>query len=218
MGDSSGGSLIDGQAQTQPITQTGAEGSVVPAPAGNPEKAAEVAVPAPQGEHYKPFTTPEGVSFDDKTHGSLTALGKELNLTQEQMQKFVDLGVSRFTDGQEAVRLKVLDEIKEKFGEWEDQSMSDDEIKPYLNDKGKLPKVSEFINRAMGNSDDTKKFLDMAAETGIGFNPLFIKFCIRAGKLMGEASFLEASRGGNKPVSMLSLEEQANAMFGHTMK
>jgi len=230
-GGGSGGSLIEGSAGTGAPTQTGSTGNV--AGTGNPVQVTNPATgnTAPGGDGnpggvnppaqtlgiYQPFTVPEGVSLDETTANDLEVLGKELNLTQEQMQKFVNLGVSRYTDGQEALRIQVLKEIKDKFGEWESASMSDEEIKPFLNSGGKLPKVHEFINRAMGNADDTQEFLDMAAETGIGFNPLFIKFCIRAGKLMGEAPFLEASRGGNRPASMLNFEQQADAMFGKTM-
>lgn len=155
---------------------------------------------------FQAFTVPESFGgIDSDTHAQISALARESGMSQQQAQRWVDIGARKFDDGMTAVRLQ----IAQKFEEWENASRNDDEIKPFLNDSGKLPKVSEMINRAMGN--DTKAFHDMAEETGIGANPLFIKFCIRMSKLMGEAPFVGGSVGGSgKQMSML---EQAKTMY-----
>jgi len=216
-GGQGNGSFLEGQAQSQggaaqksPGTPPAAgtqntEGSV-PGPNNQPQQVSAQA--QQQVTAYKPFNTIDGGEpLDAATFEALSQLGLEMKLTQEQMQKFVNYGQKRIGDEMEAIRAQ----IEGKFIEWENASKNDDEIKPFLNEEGKMPKIFEFVNRAMGNPDDTKKFLSMARETGIGVNPLFIKFCIRAHKLMGESPFLGPSKGG--AARPMTLVEQAKSLF-----
>ena len=91
-----------------------------------------------------------------------------------------DYGDRQFNDGMNALHVEILN-MHEK---WKNEAMDDPEIKQELNSKGVLKGGKEFTDRVMGNSEDANKFREMVNETGIGNNPLFLKFCIRAGKLL----------------------------------
>lgn len=188
-GTTTGGTGVDNGATTTGGQQTSASGVL---------------------ENYQPFSVGEGNQpLDQETHNTLTAFGKEMKLTQEQMQKLVTLGVNKFTDGQEALRL----EIKKQYDKWAETSTNDPEIKSELDAEGRVKGSKELINRIMGNADEATEFRKMAQETGIGVNPLFIKFCIRTGKLLGEAPFLESSKVEGTKGSVMSLREQARQVY-----
>ena len=189
-----------------PTTSTGAQTS--PQQGANQGGVQGDNKPSQQAVAYQSFAVPQGMSpLSEATQGEVAALAKEMNLSQAQAQKWVDAGAKAYGDGMEAVRLT----IEQKYREWHDSSLNDDEIKPYINTEGTLKDIPEFIKRVMGNEADSGKFFTFAKESGIGVSPDFIKFCIRARKLMGEATLWDSSRG--TPQKQRTMEDFAYTMF-----
>jgi hypothetical protein len=148
-------------------------------------------------ESYAPFNAPEGQTIDEATHGELSALGKDLNLTQQQLQAIVDYGAKKVGDGMEAVRLEVL----RKHQQWRDESEKDPEITGNI----------DHARRLIKNAGD-EQFVSMIDETGIGNNPTFIRFCIKVGKLLGEDAFIKPE-GGAAGASSDSLTNLAHSLY-----
>jgi hypothetical protein len=185
----------DNEGQSEQNGQAGQTGqNDQPGQAGQNEQGSENA----QGEQgaepdlYAPFTTPEGTTpIDDETHAELSQLGKTLGLNQQQMQTLIDFGAKKIGDGMEAVRL----EIFRKREAWREEAQKDPEI----------TKDIDHAYRLLKEAGD-EKLKDVFNETGIGDNPVFIRFCIRAGKLLGEDAFVRAEKGGSgNPESILSI-------------
>lgn len=65
-------------------------------------------------EAYEPFKVPEGVSYDDEAAKEFGDLAKELNLTQEQAQKLVDVYAKKQTAQHEALT-DHLNKMKESW-------------------------------------------------------------------------------------------------------
>ena len=164
------------------INQSPPEGTPPATPAERQPTPPEQTLP-PEPISYTDFSVPEGAEkIDAATHDELTKLGQELKLNQEQVQKFVDLGLKKIGDGQEAIRLEIL---KKKM-QWESEAQKDPEI------MGNLDHAKRLVDR-FGNEELRKTFDD----TGIGNNPEFIRFCINAGRALGEAPFVQA--GAKQP-------------------
>jgi hypothetical protein len=142
-------------------------------------------------DSYEKFNVPDGFDpIDETTHNDVSTLGKEFNLNQQQLQKFIDLGSKKIGDGMEAMRLKAL----AMHEEWRKVSESDPEIKEGL------PHAIRLIDR-FGNQE----LRNMLTDTGVGNHREFILFCIRMGKLHGEAPFIQSGQPAVMPqTSVLS--------------
>jgi hypothetical protein len=184
-------SLLDGGAEEQQTQEEQAQTQQTQEPQQT-QQTQEPAVP----EEYSPFNAPEGSEpIDETTNQELAALGKEMKLTQEQMQKLVDYGAKKIGDGMEAVRLEAL----KKRQEWRTASEKDSEIADGIDHARRLV-------TSVGDDKFRTEFRDMMNETGIGDNPVFIRFCIQAGKLLGEDSFVRPERKpAGEPESILSM-------------
>ena len=148
-------------------------------------------------EEYTPFEVPEGTEpIDDATHQELASLGKDLGLTQDQLQKIVTYGAKKIGDGMEAVRLEIL----KKRQDWRTASEKDPEITNGIDHAKRLV-------TSVGDEKFKSEFKEMMDETGIGDNPTFIRFCIQAGKLLGEDSFVRSEKksAGEQQESLLSM-------------
>lgn len=162
------GSLLGGQ---PPAGQQGAE------PAKNLDAATQ----------YEKFTVPEGFDYDDGKVSEFTTLARELNLSQEQAQKLVDLHVRHWLGFEEQTRAQAE--------EWRKQTMNDPEF------GGQkfmvcLQDAHRFVNAFGG--DKLKIALDA---TGAGNHPEIFKAFARAGRILGEDRLVTgagtaAARGG----------------------
>jgi hypothetical protein len=177
-----------------------------------PEQASPAAEPQPPQapEGYEPFTAPEGFSITDEQNGELVALGKEMKLNQAQMQKLVDFGAKKIGDGMEAARLEAIRREAMKHGEmkerWRRESEDDPEIAAGIGHARRL--VTGVVNA--GDEKFREDFKTMVNETGVGFNPVFIRFCIQAGKLLGEDAFIKP---GNASPNSQTLAGIAHSLY-----
>lgn len=133
-------------------------------------------------EAYEDFTLPEGLVPDEELIGEFVPVAKELNLTQEQAQRLVDL--------QAQAKLREIQQWQNTRKEWRQQAQADPEIGgPALKENlsnAKLP-LKEF-----GSTELSELF----EVTGLGDNPHFIKFLSKIGSQMKESGYFSAASQG----------------------
>lgn len=144
------------------------------------DKPAEAAKPddKPQGapEAYADFTAPEGVTLNSETIDELKAFAKEKNLTQEEAQKLVDLGVKNA----QGTVAQLDAHIAQTRIEWAEASRTDQEI-----GGDKLDENRAVAKRALETfgTPELVKFFD---ETKLGDHPEVLRAFFRVGKAISE--------------------------------
>lgn len=173
------GSLLGGPMPAEP---QGGQSTQTPEPQG-----AEPAKNLDAATQYEKFTIPEGFDYDDGKVSEFTTLARELNLSQEQAQKLVDLHVRHWLGFEE--------QTKAQAREWSRQSMEDPEFggQKFMHS---LRDAHRFINVFGG--EKLKAALDA---TGAGNHPEIFKAFARAGRILGEDQLVTgagtaAARGG----------------------
>lgn len=162
---------------------TAAAPTAAPAPATAPAPAATPATPpaaAPGAPEAYEFKAPEGVTLDEGMVKDFSGIAKELNLTQDQAQKIVDL--------QAAAQQKQADAFKEQVQGWRDAVQAD---KDFGGDK--LPQTIADAQKAIdlmpaGVRDEVKQLLD---STGFGNHPAVVKGFAAIGKLVAPDGFVK---------------------------
>jgi hypothetical protein len=135
---------------------------------------------APEGapESYEKFEIEEGFDITDDEFKSVAEISKELNLSQEQAQKMVNLKVSIDKARQEQLQKDQADETLA----WQKETRKE------LGDK-----YSEEI--AIGKkAHDTfmpKGFRDFLVKTGLVHHPDYIRGMIKIGKSISEDTFVK---------------------------
>lgn len=147
---------------------------------GDADPAADGSDKAPEGapEEYKDFTVPDGMTFDKESATDFLTTAKELNLSQEQAQKLVDLYGTRLSSQQEAQQKQSAD--------WAAES------------KKQYKKVDiELANKALSRFAD-KDTIDLLASTGLGNHPKLVGLFKSIGSQISEGKFVEPqSKGGS---------------------
>lgn len=151
------------------------------APAESEGKTTEQKTEVKAPESYT-FVMPEGVELDEKSAGEFSAVAKELDLTQEQAQRVVDL-YAKNVQGQ-------LEAHKATVEGWVTAVKADKEIGG--------DKVTETVATARKaveafGSPELKALLDT---TGLGNHPEFVRMMFRAGKAISEDRLVVGGEGG----------------------
>lgn len=132
----------------------------------------------PQGapEAYADFTLPEGAAINPEVVDELKAFAKEKNLTQEEAQKLVDLGVKNAQGATAALDTK----IEQVRREWNEASRVDKEI-----GGDKLDENRAVAKRALDTfgTPELSKFLE---ETKLGDHPEVLRAFFRVGQAISE--------------------------------
>lgn len=136
----------------------------------------------PQGapEKYE-FQAPEGLQLDDSVMGAFGEVAKDLNLSQEQAQKFIDK-VGPLMQAQQVEALTAVS------SEWAEAAKVDKEF-----GGDKLNENLAMAKKAMDQfaSPELRTLLN---ESALGNNPEFIRLFYRVGKAISEDGFVV---GGN---------------------
>lgn len=135
-------------------------------------------------EEYADFTVAEGVELDAEAIEAFKPVAKELNLTQEQAQKLVDVQTQVAQRWQEAVQQHVIDT---RTG-WREATAADTEIggEKFAENLA----VAKAGRDAFGN-DALKTLLD---ESGLGDHPEVIRFFYKVGKANSEHDFVNSGK------------------------
>lgn len=127
-------------------------------------------------ETYADFTLPEGVEMDAEFLAEAAPVFKELNLTQEQAQKLVDLEAARVQAGQQAQ----AEAFSQLMDSWKQSSLKD---KEFGGDK-----FNENIALARSALDKfgTSELKQLLEDHGVGNHPEMIRFMVKVGQLTAE--------------------------------
>lgn len=152
-------------------------------------KQTEVLAKAP--EVYADFSVPEGISIDTDLMGKFNTLAKDVNLSQDNAQKLVDLvseNTKSLTEKGEADFIKTRDE--------------------WINNLKKDPdfggeKFNETIERAKRavNKFGSKDLLQFLDKSGYGDNAELLKMFARVDRLVGEDKLVDGKPSGFRPKS-----------------
>lgn len=137
-------------------------------------------------EEYADFSAPEGVELDAEVLGDFKTTAKELNLTQEQAQKVVDLG-AKMLQGWTA---QANEQHAATLAGWRSQAETDPRF------GGTPEKLGEALATAKIALDKfaTPEFKTLVLEEmGLGDNAEFIHFVHQIGKAMSEDGMVSAS-------------------------
>jgi hypothetical protein len=135
--------------------------------------------PSGAPEKYEAFTVPEGFELPEETTKEVSALFKDLNLSQAEGQKLIDYYAKQSQQAADAP-FKLWQETQEK---WQNDVRLDPEIGPKLND------VRTTISKAIDGLGDAKLASDFRAAmdyTGAGNNLSFIKAFYRLAQKVTE--------------------------------
>lgn len=141
------------------------------APADAPKAVEQPSVP----ETYEPFTMPEGVELQPEVATDLTALAKDLGLTQEQAQKVADLGAKqgqRFVDAQAAA-------VEKARTTWREQITADKDL------GGDNLNATLAAGKGALEQFGTPELRTLLDESGLGDHPEVIRFFAKVGKATG---------------------------------
>lgn len=130
-------------------------------------------------EKYEDFKLPEGFEMDQAQVESFLPIAKELNLTQEQAQKLVDLQTAHAKSAAEANQKA----WESTLTEWADAARADKEFGG-ASFKDSLAQANKAID-AFG-SKELRSALDV---TGLGNHPEFLRFAYKVGKAISEDKF-----------------------------
>lgn len=164
-------------ALTQPPKANG-EGTTASGDAAKAEgDATQGEKPAGAPETYAEFTLPEGISLDRAALEGFTPLAKDLNLSQEQAQKVVDLYAQ-----------KMLPQIQQAFADQKAQM-----VESWLQESMKDPEVGgarfdESVSTARKALDafGTPALKAALDESGLGNHPELIRLLANIGKRISE--------------------------------
>lgn len=200
----SGAGDQSGSQQAEPAVPTGTtaltseaakpEGTTA---SGEKQGAEEQAKPAGAPESYAEFTLPEGISLDKAALEGFTPLAKDLNLSQEQAQKVVDLYAQ-----------KMLPQIQQAFADqkaqmvegWLQASMKDPEV-----GGSRFDETVSTARKALDafGTPALKAALD---DSGLGNHPEVIRLLANIGKRISEdatASTRSATTGSRDAAQVL---------------
>lgn len=144
----------------------------------------------PEGapEKYE-FQAPEGMQFDDQVVGAFSEVAKELNLSQEQAQKFLD----KVGPVMAAQQVEALTTVS---SEWAEAAKVDKEF-----GGDKLNENLAVAKKAMDQfaSPELRTLLN---ESALGNNPEFIRLFYRVGKAISEDGFVVGGNAKNTEQSV----------------
>lgn len=153
--------------------------------------------PAPVAPEAYEFKLPDDRQVDPALVEAATPIFKELNLTQEQAQKVVDLydaqvlpGVAQTVQA-ETLRLLGLQDI----GKWTDQVKADKEIGG--------AHLEETLTLAAKGRDTfaSKELVELLHTSRLGNHPEVVRFFAKVGKTIGEDTVHNGTGGEAAPTS-----------------
>ena len=154
-------------------------------------KAAE-ATPDGAPEAYADFTLADGFEMDGEILESFKGLAKELNVSQEKAQKFIDLQSQLATKQAEAYQAAVVAQGQQ----WAAEIKNDPELGGENYDKSVANAVK--VIQAFGD----KSLSHLLNESGLGNHPALFKFCHRISAAISEDKFVLPGSQTDTPKEM----------------
>ena len=150
-------------------------------------------------EKYTDFSLPEGLTIDAERTAEFSTVAKELNLTQDQAQKLVDLQSKLALESQS----KALLDYEKTVNDWAAESK-----KVLGHDyKEKLALSAKAIDSLLP-PEDAKELREFFKLSGLGNHPQLNKLFYSLGKSMSEDSFVTSGASGGE-------KSAAEIMYGN---
>lgn len=174
-------------ATTAPVTAPVDQTTAAPAAEAKPAEAAATPI------EYGDFAAPEGVKLDDELVGEFKAFAKEKNISQEDAQKFVDMG-AKIAQKTQAAYMQQMEQAQAK---WVSDSRAD---KEFGGDKlGENLAMAKKALDTFGGPELAK----MLEESGLGNHPEIIRYNFRVAQAISEDRLVP---GGAKPANVPSAQ------------
>lgn len=135
-------------------------------------------------EEYADFEAPEGVELDADAIEAFKPIAKELNLSQEDAQKLVNLQAETTKRWQESVQQHVVNTRLE----WREAAEADEEI------GGDKFSENLAVARAGREAFGTEALKTLLDESGLGDHPEVIRFFYKVGKANSEHDFVTSGK------------------------
>ncbi|WP_105668961.1 peptidase [Cronobacter dublinensis] len=152
------------------------------------EKKDENKKPEGAPEKYE-LTAGEGVELDAAAVKEFEPIARELNLSNEQAQKLVDVYASKILP---LVNQQQLAAWQKQGEEWQAAIKADKEI-----GGDKLTSSISAAQRAIDQfgTPELKEYLEAS---GLGNNPALVRFCVQVGKAMSEDNMVTGGNQGQR--------------------
>lgn len=129
----------------------------------------------------------KGVQFDAEAFGAVEPMFRELGLSNDEAQKFVDTyGEKVLPIFQQRAEAATLDRATALRKEWSDAFDADETIGGANRDATLSAAARAFDHYGLKKGEGLRQLLD---ESGLGFHPEMIRFVARVGHDLAEGSF-----------------------------
>lgn len=185
--------MPDGQTPpTPPATET--PPSAPPTPPSDSAPKPDATPPAPQGapEKYADFKLPEGVKLEDADKAAFETTAKDLGLTQEQAQKFVERELS-IRAAAPAAQKQQLEQITTL---WTEQAKAD----PLIGGTDHAKHLA--VAKTGMEKHASAELQDLLSKTGLGAHPEVIKHFFNLGKASSQDGFVPAPNKGDAVIPL----------------
>ena len=165
-------------------------------PSGEEEKAVEE--PGKEDgppEDYGDFNFMDGVTPNDAALADFKTLAREFGLSKAKAQKLIDLQNRIAREGFDAAVKRYDEEVQAITDKWEADVRADPELGGAALDDNM--RVAKSVFRTLG----VPEAFDVIMKNNIGSNPAILRLLYRAGKALGEASFVHGRNESAAPVS-----------------
>ena len=146
-------------------------------------------------EDYGDFNFMEGVTPNDAALADFKTLAREFGLSKAKAQKLVDLQNRIARESFDAAVKRYDEEVQAITDKWEADVRADPELGGAALDDNM--RVAKSVFRTLG----VPEAFDVIMKNNMGSNPAILRLLYRAGKALGEASFVHGRNEGAAPVS-----------------
>lgn len=145
-------------------------------PVGDDDKPKVDEGAATSPESYSDFKLPEGVELDSLALEKAAPIFKELDLTQEQAQKLVDLQAEMVQEGTRSQE----ETLNQLIDGWQEESKNDKEF------GGEKFEENAAVARLAVEKFGTPELKQLMEDHGVGSHPEMVRFMWNIGKLLKE--------------------------------
>lgn len=139
---------------------------------------------------YADFTMPEGMILDQEISKEFKEHAKELNLSQEQAQKIVNLQAKHVSEMQS----RIQNDFKVQVEAWKTETLT--ELGPsFKEDQKHIANVVKQFGSA--------EFTTLLNQTGLGNNKEVVKFLINVGKGFSSDRFIDGKQSGSQSAASI---------------
>jgi hypothetical protein len=147
-------------------------------------------------ESYADFTLPENMEVNAAVLDEFKGMAKEVNLPQEQAQKFVEMGAKLTQEAVENFALSQVEAYAKKVEGWHKTRAEDTELGGTEDKQKEVLSHASKVAKALGG----ESLLKAMDETGAGNHPEVIRSLYRLRDLIGEdGKLIQGNLGGNEP-------------------